>query len=123
VEIIAENNKEILESILDMDEGSRYLGVVAIVPHSSPISKMGVLFRSTLFDENASCHFALGNSYAETILGGEEMSEEERKALGANKSMIHIDFMVGSDELSITGYKRDGAAVPVLKKGEWVIEL
>ncbi len=123
VEIIAENNKDILESIMDMDEGSRYLGEVAIVPHSSPISKMGILFRSTLFDENASCHFAVGNSYAETIRGGENMTEEERKALGANKSMLHIDFMVGSEELSITGYKKDGTAVSVLKKGEWAIEL
>lgn len=123
VEFAAEENQEILEKIMDMDEGSHYLGEVAIVPNSSPISRMGMLFRSTLFDENASCHFALGSSYAETILYGEKMSVEERKALGANDSMIHIDFMVGGPELSITGYKKDGTAVPVLKNGEWAIEL
>lgn len=122
VEFVAEDNQDILESIMDMDEGSRHLGEVAIVPHSSPISKMGMLFRSTIFDENASCHFALGSSYAETILGGEKMSEEERKVLGANKSMNHIDFMVGDPELSITGYKKDGTAVAVIKKGEWAME-
>ena len=122
VEFEAEENQDILESIMDMDEGGRYLGEVAIVPNSSPISKMSMLFRSTIFDENASCHFALGSSYAETILYGEKMSGKERKALGANDSKIHIDFMVGGPELSITGYKKDGTAVPVLKNGEWAVD-
>ena len=123
VEVKADENQEILEHLMDMDESASRLGEVAIVPNSSPISQMGLLFRSTLFDENASCHFALGDSYAETILNGENLSEDERKALGANKSMIHIDFMVGGPELFITGYKKDGTAVPVLKNGEWAMKL
>ncbi len=121
VEFKAEENPEILETFMDMDEGGCRLGEVAIVPHSSPISQTGILFKSTLFDENASCHFALGNSYAETIIGGENLSDEERKNLGANKSMIHIDFMVGGSELSIIGYKKDGSAVQIIKNGEWAI--
>lgn len=123
VEFNAEDNPEILETFMDMDEGGRRLGEIAIVPHSSPISQTGILFYSTLFDENASSHFALGNSYAEAILNGENLSDEERKALGANKSMIHIDFMVGGPELSIIGYKKDGTAIQVIKNGEWAIEL
>ncbi len=115
----AKKNEEVLRTLLDMDEGARRLGEVALVPHSSPISQSGLLFNNTLYDENASCHFALGKSYAEAIRDGASMSEEERKALGANDSMIHIDFMVGGPELNVTGYKKDGTAVPVLKNGEW----
>lgn len=112
-------NGEVLETLLDMDEGARRLGEVAIVPDSSPISRSGVLFKTTLFDENASCHFALGQAYAEAIRGGAKMEEEARRALGANKSMIHVDFMAGGPQLDITGYQKDGRAVPVLRKGEW----
>lgn len=120
VNFTASSNQDVLEKKMDIDEGARYLGEVALVPHSSPISQMGVVFGNTLFDENASCHFALGSSYAETIVGGEEMAKEERLELGANESMIHIDFMVGSDKLNVTGYKKDGTAVPVLVNGEFV---
>jgi aminopeptidase len=115
----ADTNQDVLENQMQMDEGANRLGEVALVAHSSPISKMNVVFGSTLFDENASCHFALGSSYAEAIRGGEEMSQAERMELGANKSMIHIDFMVGSDKLQVTGYKKDGSAVPVLVNGEF----
>lgn len=116
----AEKNGEILESMMNMDEGASRLGEIAIVPNSSPIKQVGRLFMSTLFDENASCHFAVGTSYANTVKGGENMSEEERLEHGANKSMIHIDFMVGSAELNITGVKKDGTRVPVLVNGEFV---
>lgn len=116
----AEKNGEILESMMAMDDGASRLGEIAIVPNSSPIKQVGRLFMSTLFDENASCHFAVGTSYSDTVRGGESMSDEERLAHGANKSMIHIDFMVGSSELNITGVKKDGTRVPVLVNGEFV---
>lgn len=119
VEFKAEKNGEILENMMNMDEGGRRLGEVALVPHSSPISKTGVLFNNTLFDENASCHFAVGRSYTETIIGGEEMDKDELLKKGANRSMIHIDFMVGSDKLNITGIKKDGTEVKIFTNGEW----
>ena len=115
----AGKNAEVLETLLDMDEGARRLGEAALVPDSSPVSQSGLLFKTTLFDENASCHFALGQAYAEAIMGGAAMTEEERRARGSNKSMIHIDFMVGGPDLDIIGYKKDGSALPVLRKGEW----
>lgn len=116
----ATKNGELLENMMNMDEGAKRLGEIALVPHSSPISQVGRLFMSTLFDENASCHFALGESYAETIIDGENMQSEERQKLGANSSMIHIDFMVGSDKLSITGIKANGEKVKVMENGEFV---
>ncbi|NLA95615.1 MAG: aminopeptidase [Clostridiaceae bacterium] len=115
----AGQNAEVLETLLDMDEGARRLGEAAIVPDSSPVSQSGLLFKTTLFDENASCHFALGQAYAEAVRGGPQMTDEERGALGSNKSMIHVDFMVGGPELDITGYKKDGRVLPVLRSGEW----
>ena len=99
------------------------MGEVAIVPNSSPISKTNTLFRSTLFDENASCHFALGQSYAETIVNGENLSEAEKEKLGANHSMIHVDFMIGSENLNILGVRNDGIEIPILTRGEWAFEL
>lgn len=119
VEFTASKNQDVLEKQMSIDEGAKYLGEVALVPHSSPVSRMNLIFGTTLFDENASCHFALGSSYAETIIDGATMSKEERAKLGANESMIHIDFMVGSHELNITGYKKDGTKVPVLVDGEF----
>lgn len=115
----AEQNTDVLENMMEQDEGARRLGEIAIVPHSSPISQTGLLFMNTLFDENASCHFALGSSYAETIVNGEKMTSDERKELGANQSAIHIDFMVGSDKLNITGYTKDEKEIPVLINGDF----
>lgn len=115
----AQKNGEVLENMLNMDEGARRLGEVALVPFTSAINDTGILFKETLFDENASCHFALGNAYADTIIGGTDMTEAERAAHGANKSSIHIDFMVGSKELTITGIKKDGTMVKVFERGEW----
>lgn len=116
----AEQGKELLEQLFSMDEGAMRLGEVAIVPDDSPISNIGVLFYNTLFDENASCHFAFGNAYGENMPGTGELSEEEKKERGMNHSMIHVDFMVGGPELEIIGVKKDGTEVPLLKNGNWV---
>lgn len=123
VEYSAVGDVRILERYLNKDENSKRLGEVAIVPNSSPISKMNILFYSTLFDENASCHFALGNSYSENIIDGEKLSNEERMKMGANISKTHNDFMVGSGELNIIGYKKDGSSISILKNGEWDINV
>ncbi len=122
VDFDARLNGDVIETLLGMDEGARRLGEIALVPHSSPVSLSGLLFHSTLYDENASCHFALGKSYAEAVHGGSTMTEEERRELGANDSMIHIDFMVGGPELHVTGYRKNGTSVPVLVNGEWAID-
>lgn len=114
--------KDVFIQQLDLDEGSSFLGEVALVPHSSPISQMGITFRDTLYDENASCHLALGNAYPASLIGGKEMTAEQLKQRGVNQSMIHIDFMIGSSDLSVTGYTHDNQAVPIFENGEWVIE-
>ncbi len=121
VDYEAEKNADILKILMETDEGAIRLGEIAIVPHSSPISQMNVLFKSTLYDENASCHFALGQSYAETIKDGARLSDAEKDRLGANQSLIHVDFMVGSAELNVIGVKHDGQKVQILKNGEWAI--
>ncbi|MDD4541718.1 MAG: aminopeptidase [Eubacteriales bacterium] len=121
VDFFAGKNGDVLETQLDMDEGAKRLGEIALVPNSSPISQMGITFKSTLFDENASCHFAFGKAYAEALIGGENMSKEERAELGFNSSMIHLDFMVGGPELNVTGYRKDGSSVQVMKNGEWAV--
>jgi aminopeptidase len=115
----ASKGESVLSKVLDTDEGARRLGEVALVPHSSPISKSGVLFYNTLFDENAACHIALGQCYADCFVNGTKMSPDEIAARGGNKSLIHIDWMIGSGELDIDGVKADGSKVPVLRKGEW----
>lgn len=121
VDFDATHGKEILQDMLDTDEGARRLGEVALVAHDSPISQTGLLFKNTLFDENASCHFALGRAYSENHVRGTEMSEEEKKQAGMNESLIHVDFMVGGPELNITGVKHDGTQIKVLVNGNWVI--
>ena len=110
-----------MKSIVEGDEGSRRLGEVAIVPYSSPISMMKLLFYNTLFDENASCHFALGECYPTTVEGGADMTEEELKAAGGNSSMNHVDFMVGTADLVITGIKEDGTEVVIVENGDWAV--
>ena len=104
---------------LDVDEGARYFGEIALVPHKSPISDMGILFYNTLFDENASCHFAFGKAYP-TFSDTDDLSEDELKARGANDSFVHVDFMVGTPDLSITGVRKDGEAIPVFVDGDFV---
>jgi aminopeptidase len=119
VEAKASRGEEVLGKVLDTDEGARRLGEVALVPHSSPISQSGILFYNTLFDENASCHIALGQCYAKCFLDGTTLSPEQIAAQGGNKSLIHIDWMIGSGEVDIDGVRADGSRVPVFRKGEW----
>lgn len=121
VDFGAKQEEEILKSLLDFDEGSRYLGEVALVPYDSPISNSNILFFNTLFDENAACHLALGMPYPENVKGGANMSEEELKASGANESSQHEDFMFGTKEMNIDGIQQDGTVVPVFRNGNFVI--
>lgn len=117
----AETGKEALERLLETDEGSKSLGEVALIPYSSPISQMNILFYETLFDENASCHLALGDCYPDTLENGEKMSEDELKSHGGNKSVNHVDFMIGTADTDIDGITEDGTVVPVFRGGEFVI--
>ena len=121
VDYVCEKGKEVLEEILSADEHSRSLGEVALVPYDSPISRMPFLFYDTLFDENASCHLALGTSYPGQIQGGEKMSREELLAHGGNVSLVHVDFMFGSRLMQVIGYKADGTAVTIFHDGNFVI--
>jgi aminopeptidase len=116
----ARTGESVLNKVLDTDEGARRLGEVALVPDSSPISRSGLLFLNTLFDENASSHIALGQAYSKCIRGGGQMSEDELAARGSNKSLIHIDWMIGSNEVDIDGVTADGRAEPLMREGEWV---
>ncbi|MGD9738038.1 MAG: aminopeptidase [Bauldia sp.] len=119
VEATASKGLEVLNKVLDTDEGARRLGEVALVPHSSPISASGLLFYNTLFDENAACHIALGQCYSKCFVDGANLSPEQIAAQGGNKSLIHIDWMIGSGDLDIDGVRADGTRVPVFRKGEW----
>ena len=119
VDAKASRGAEVLNKVLDTDEGARRLGEVALVPHSSPISQSGLLFYNTLFDENAASHVALGNAYKFTLTGGNEMNQEDFENAGGNRSAIHVDFMIGSGELDVDGVSQDGSAEPLMRKGEW----
>lgn len=119
VEAKASKGEAVLNKVLDTDDGARRLGEVALVPHSSPISASGVLFYNTLFDENASCHIALGQCYSKCFLNGASLSQEQIKAQGGNSSLIHIDWMIGSGQVDIDGIRADGSKVPVMRQGEW----
>jgi len=120
VESRARTGESVLGKVLDTDEGARRLGEVALVPFSSPISRSGLLFFNTLFDENASSHIALGQAYSKCIRGGGHMSEDELSARGSNRSLIHIDWMIGSDQVDVDGVTADGRAEPLMRGGEWV---
>jgi len=119
VDVHAKSGEEVFKKVLDTDDGARRLGEVALVPHSSPIAASGLLFLSTLFDENAASHIALGQAYAKCIRGGDKLSEAELAARGANRSLIHIDWMIGSGEIDVDGIRADGGAEAVMRKGEW----
>jgi aminopeptidase len=119
VEAKAARGEDVLKKVLDSDDGARRLGEVALVPHSSPISKSGLLFFNTLFDENAACHIALGQCYAKCFIDGDKLTADEIAARGGNKSMIHIDWMIGSDRIDIDGVDADGGRTPVFRRGEW----
>lgn len=117
----AEQGQELLEKMIAMDEGAAMLGELALVPVESPIYQTGILFYNTLFDENAACHVALGRGFNEVVPGFEDMSSEELKARGINDSIIHVDFMIGCKDLSITGYTKDGSLVKIFENGSWAI--
>ena len=117
----AQQGQELLEKMLHMDEGASMLGELALVPHDSPVSNTGILFYNTLFDENAACHLALGFGFPECVEGFESMTDQELQEKGVNDSIIHVDFMIGSKDLDITGYTRDGKAVQIFKNGNWAI--
>lgn len=119
VEAKASRGEEVLLKVLDTDEGARRLGEVALVPHSSPISASGLLFFNTLYDENAACHIAQGQCYTKCFVGSDKITKEQVKAQGGNSSQIHIDWMIGSDQIDIDGITQDGEKVPVFRKGEW----
>jgi aminopeptidase len=119
VEATASRGEQVLNKVLDTDEGSRRLGEVALVPHSSPISKSGLLFFNTLFDENAACHIALGQCYSKCFIDGGNLTPEQIAAQGGNTSLIHIDWMIGSDKTDIDGIRADGSRTPVFRGGEW----
>jgi aminopeptidase len=123
VKVHAKKNEAILQKLVDTDEGSTRLGEVALVPVSSPIAQRGHLFYNTLFDENASCHIAIGRGYRFTLIGGEELTDEEFMAAGGNISLNHVDFMIGSPQMDIDGIKEDGAREPVMRSGEWAFEV
>jgi aminopeptidase len=120
VEAKASRGEDVLQKVLETDEGAARLGEVALVPHSSPISKSGLLFFNTLFDENAACHIALGQCYAKCFVNGATLTPDQIAAQGGNKSLIHIDWMIGSHEVDIDGIGVDNKHVPVFRKGEWV---
>jgi aminopeptidase len=119
VDAKASRGAEVLNKVLDTDEGARRLGEVALVPHSSPISQSGLLFFNTLFDENAASHIALGQCYSKCFINGAKLSPQQIAAQGGNQSLIHIDWMIGSAETDIDGILADGSKVPVFRKGEW----
>lgn len=120
VDAKASRGAEVLNKVLDTDEGARRLGEVALVPHSSPISQSGLLFYNTLFDENAASHIALGQCYSKCFVNGAQLTPQQIAAQGGNQSLIHIDWMIGSGETDIDGILPDGSKVPVFRKGEWV---
>lgn len=118
----AAEGREVLQRIIETDEGAKRLGEAALVPYHSPISQMGLLFYETLFDENAACHFALGASYPTTVKDGASMSSEQLAQIGGNDSAAHVDFMVGTPDLEITGITGDGTEVPVFRSGDWCLD-
>ena len=119
VNVQAETGEEVLKNLIASDEGSSYLGEVALVPHHSPISNMNILFYNTLYDENASNHLAIGSGYAFCLEGGKEMNEDELTENGVNSSINHVDFMIGSADMDIDGELADGTKEPIFRKGNW----
>ena len=119
VDVGAEKNEELLREIVAMDEGASYLGEVALVPYSSPIRQSGLLFYNTLFDENAACHLALGRGFTNVLIDYDKYTHEQAKEMGINDSIIHEDFMIGTEDMDITAICADGSEVAVFRSGEW----
>lgn len=123
VKVHARKNEAILQKLVDTDEGSTRLGEAALVPASSPIGRRGHLFYNTLFDENAACHIAIGRAYRFTLIGGEELSDEEFVKAGGNMSLNHVDFMIGSDKMDIDGITTGGSREAIMRQGEWAFDV
>jgi aminopeptidase len=120
VEAHASRGNEVLQKMIETDDGARRLGEVALVPHSSPIAASGLLFLNTLFDENAACHIALGKAYSSCLKDGDTLTPEQLAARGANDSLIHVDWMIGSNRIDVDGISAAGNSEPVMRSGEWV---
>lgn len=120
VQATATAGEDVLNRLISTDDGARRLGEVALVPHSSPIAQSGILFWNTLFDENAASHIALGQAYSTCLIGGDKMDDSELAKRGANSSLIHVDWMIGSGEMDVDGVAADGGSEPLMRKGEWV---
>ena len=119
VEVGAEKNEDMLREIISMDDGAAYLGEVALVPYASPIRESGILFYNTLFDENAACHLALGRGFTNTLKDYEKYTEEQCHERGINDSIVHEDFMIGTEDMDITAVTLDGREIPIFKNGNW----
>jgi aminopeptidase len=119
VSIEAARGEAVLRQLIETDAGARRLGEIALVPHSSPISQSGLLFYNTLFDENAASHVALGSAYKFTLGGGDQMSDEDFERAGGNRSIVHVDFMIGSGDLDVDGVLQNGTIEPIMRRGEW----
>ena len=119
VEVKAEKNEELLKKMVGMDEGASMLGECAFVPYNSPIRESGIMFYETLFDENAACHFAIGRGFTNTIVNYDKYTNEEMKEMGINDSALHVDFMIGTKDLSIVGIKKDGSELVIFENGLW----
>ena len=119
VEVKAEKNEELLKKMVGMDEGASMLGECAFVPYNSPIRESGIMFYETLFDENAACHFAIGRGFTNTIVNYDKYTNEEMKEKGINDSALHVDFMIGTKDLSIVGIKKDGSELVIFENGLW----
>lgn len=120
VEAHASKGERVLQKMIETDDGARRLGEVALVPHSSPIASSGLLFNNTLFDENAACHIALGQAYSTCLKNGDKLTPEQLTARGANTSLIHVDWMIGSGQINVDGITSAGSSEPVIRAGEWV---
>ncbi len=120
VEAQAARGNEVLQRMIETDEGARRLGEVALVPHSSPIASSGLLFLNTLFDENAASHIALGQAYSTCVKQGDHLTPEQLAARGANDSLIHVDWMIGSNRIDVDGVSATGNLEPLMRAGEWV---
>ncbi|MGM0845231.1 MAG: aminopeptidase [Bacillota bacterium] len=119
IDFSAEEGYDTLKALLQTDEGASFLGEIALVPHNSPISNTNIVFNNTLFDENASCHVALGNALSICVENGKNMSKDELKEIGFNESLTHVDFMIGSENLDIDGIREDGSVEHIFQKGNW----
>jgi len=123
VEVGARENEALLKEMVNMDEGASYLGECALVPYTSPIRESGILFYNTLFDENAACHLAIGRGFSNLLRGYETLTEKEAHEKGINDSITHVDFMIGTADLSIKAKTFDGKEVEIFKNGNWAFDI